>query len=981
MNNEDLVLKMILDESGFSQGLNSAVKKLQGFDVEVDRTGQKGGRSLGNIWTSFAGNFLASGATKIISKGIGLITSNIDGAINRVDTLNNANRVFENMGFSAGETSKTMDSLKKSIQGLPTPLDSAIKGVQLIASSTNDLGKSEQIFAALNNGILGFGGSAEMVDNAIIQLSQSFSNGKVDAQTWNSMINSGLGPALNALAKQMGLTAGQMKEGLSDGSISVEEFQDALIKLNKEGGGGLKSLEQIAKDSTAGIKTGLANMKTAIVRGVANVVTKIDEGLKSAGFGSISEIIADKGAKMEAALSKFAEMIPPMIKTVKELYDTLEPFAPVLAGLAGSIGTMMTINKVNSLVEDAVKGYKNWRAATEGVTTAQKILNTVMKANWIGIIVSAIVGLIVYIGYLWKTNENFREAVKNIWKNIQEFISSAAETVVKAWDSTMEFFSNMWDGTKEAFSNAGTWMKEAPGNAADWVKNKWNGTKEFFSGLWNSTKEGSKNTWENIKQSAADSAKNIGESFKNGFDNIKNWFKGIGESISEVFSTSFNFVWKYIGPLVTGIKNAFLHMSLFLKNLWENLVNIGKNLFTILKNVILAPILFVTSMITGGWEEAKENMLAVWDNITEAASEIWNSITSIISNYLLNAKMAVLNIWIGLKTSVITIWTDLSFKASEIWNNITTFFIQTWENIKQASLQAWENLKQTTMDTWEGLKTWFFETVENIKNGVIDGWNNLKQGTVDTFNATVQWSKDTWNNFKQWIVDLVTGIKDGIISGWENLKQGTVNIFNNLVQGAKNAWNTLKRSVSDTVETVKQTFNDMRHIDLFEIGKNIIQGLVNGIGSMIGAVNKKIKEVAGNIKEKIKGALGIHSPSRWMRDMIGKNIVLGVVAGIDQEKGTLDKSVKKMTDLPTELPNFSTTGRYINRQGAQTESLAKNKANDTTNIGGDTFNINIQAMGKLNEKQLMDMAKDLVKYIQIVKNRDSDAKGGAFGGI
>ncbi|EJR1649461.1 tape measure protein, partial [Enterococcus faecalis] len=505
---------MILDESGFSQGLNSAVKKLQGFDGEVDRTGQKGGRSLGSIWTSFVGNFLASGATKIISKGIGLITSNIDGAINRVDTLNNANRVFENMGFSAGETSKTMDSLKKSIQGLPTPLDSAIKGVQLIASSTNDLGKSEQIFAALNNGILGFGGSAEMVDNAIIQLSQSFSNGKVDAQTWNSMINSGLGPALNALAKQMGLTAGQMKEGLSDGSISVEEFQDSLIKLNKEGGGGLKSLEQIAKDSTAGIKTGLANMKTAIVRGVANVVTKIDEGLKGAGFGSISEIIADKGAKMEAALSKFAEMIPPMIKKAKELYDTLEPFAPVLAGLAGSIGTMMTINKVNSLVEDAVKGYKNWRAATEGVTTAQKILNTVMKANWIGIIVSAIVGLIVYIGYLWKTNENFREAVKNIWKNIQEFISSAAETVVKAWDSTMEFFSNMWDGTKEAFSNAGTWMKEAPGNAAEWVKNKWNGTKEFFSGLWDSTKEGSKNTWENIKQGAADSAKSVGKSFK-----------------------------------------------------------------------------------------------------------------------------------------------------------------------------------------------------------------------------------------------------------------------------------------------------------------------------------------------------------------------------------------------------------------------------------------------------------------------------------
>ena len=47
--------------------------------------------------------------------------------------------------------------------------------------------------------------------------------------------------------------------------------------------------------------------------------------------------------------------------------------------------------------------------------------------------------------------KTLEKRLKNIWKNIQEFISSAADIVVKAWDSTMEFFSNMWDGTKEAF--------------------------------------------------------------------------------------------------------------------------------------------------------------------------------------------------------------------------------------------------------------------------------------------------------------------------------------------------------------------------------------------------------------------------------------------------------------------------------------------------------------------------------------------------
>jgi hypothetical protein len=84
---------------------------------------------------------------------------------------------------------------------------------------------------------------------------------------------------------------------------------------------------------------------------------------------------------------------------------------------------------------------------------------------------------------------------------------------------------------------------------------------------------------------------------------------------------------------------------------------------------------------------------------------------------------------------------------------------------------------------------------------------------------------------------------------------------------------------------------------------------------MAGAVVSAIQKVAGGIKDKITGALGIKSPSRWMRDMIGKNLMLGLSVGIDAESNTVMDSLGKVTDdiqskaqldlkAPT-LPTFS----------------------------------------------------------------------------
>ena len=71
----------------------------------IEKSGSSSGSAWGNAWTVAAGELIAKGISKIAS----MITSNLDRAISRVDTLNNSQKVFTAMGYSADATSKSME--------------------------------------------------------------------------------------------------------------------------------------------------------------------------------------------------------------------------------------------------------------------------------------------------------------------------------------------------------------------------------------------------------------------------------------------------------------------------------------------------------------------------------------------------------------------------------------------------------------------------------------------------------------------------------------------------------------------------------------------------------------------------------------------------------------------------------------------------------------------------------------------------------
>lgn len=383
------------------------------------------------------GSFIGAIGATVVGKAFSLITNNVQGAITRIDTLTNATRNFQNMGVKTSVVNTQMNNLKNAINGLPTSLDSAVSGVQLLTSSLNgNMPQSVSVFKALNDGILGFGGTTEQVTNSITQLSQAFSNGKIDAETWNSLIDSGLGPTLNAMAKQMGITTGALKSGLSDGSISVSQFNDALVNLDKNGGGGIASLSKIAQDSTSGIGTSMANAKTAVTRGVADMITAVNNGIKSLDITTplgkitgIGSIISQLGTVVEQTFGAIGQVIP----------QAFSGLSGVISSLVGSGNQIQTLFATISTTISGVLGTMDFSALTN---LAQAILPALQA------------GFQTFLGYVTPAIQPLLTAFVNLWNAIQPIVNVIASSLMPVFQILGAFLGGRLSGVMSAITVA-----------------------------------------------------------------------------------------------------------------------------------------------------------------------------------------------------------------------------------------------------------------------------------------------------------------------------------------------------------------------------------------------------------------------------------------------------------------------------------------------------------------------------------------------
>lgn len=341
---------------------------LGGLPDNIEQVGDKADKSTGGVKNLVS----ALGLLKVAGVAFNMVMGSVDDAISRVDTMRAFPKMMQQVGFTASDTEKSINRLSEGIQGLPTRLNDVVATTQQIALTTGDLNEATELTLALNNAFLASGSSSADASRGLQQFSQMLATGTVDMQSWRTLLET-MPLALQTVAENFGYTGNAAKNDLftaiQDGTITFDEFSQALIEANNAQGG----FAELALTNSEGIATSFANIRTAVVNGVSKVIEALDELVENLTGKNIAQNFDSLKGVISRGFSTISTSIRSATPYIRDAITLFQRLTPVLVGAGTAFGAFKIITSVIAWFKtynQVVAVLSTTKAAYLGVTTA-----------------------------------------------------------------------------------------------------------------------------------------------------------------------------------------------------------------------------------------------------------------------------------------------------------------------------------------------------------------------------------------------------------------------------------------------------------------------------------------------------------------------------------------------------------------------------------------------------------------------------------
>lgn len=716
------------------------------------------------------------------------------------------------------------------------------------------------------NGVLGDSGQAVEASNHLAKLCDNAE----ELSAWTKICTGvyatfgaslpieGLTEAANETAK-VGQVTGPLADALNWAGVSEDAFNESLAACTSE-----QERQALITKTLNGLYSTAADKyrevnKEVIAANIANdklasVMAEVGgaaEPLVTQGKTLIAEVLTKAIPYVELLatvwIPALIEMITNCCTWIGENGATIEKWTGYVVAASASVASFLVYMNWGNIMNAA-------STALNGVTSSVKLLNLAVSKNKIAIVVSAIVGLITWLVYLYNTNEKFRMKVNEVatfvWAKLQavfgwlqahafpiiqalgalfktyllpiieDLYAFYVSTLIPALDQTLAWCKKNippvidqiveWVQTKllPVLQVMIAWLQAnvipVIQKIASWIK----GTLIPAIGMII--------TW--VKEKLLPAVMNVLSWISEKVGSFFTWFVGVFQSTSDKTSG----IWEKIKG--------------FFKSAWDYILSVWEACQPFFQGVwdgVILPVADMVEEMIGAFQMAWDVIVLVWRKCQPFFSVLWEGI-----------KIAATALGAALTAVFVTTWEYIKV----VWGSVGPYFKSLWETLKAIFSvvktfwggffkSAWEYIKAVwnvaidffTM-VWAGIKA-VFAVVKGVLSGDFsDAWESIK---------------NIWNRAKEFFSSVWTGIKNvfGSVGSW----------FGNTFEAA---WNAVKKAFASWESFFGNLWTTIK--DKFSaIGTNISNAISDSVKSGLNGVISKIESVINSGVNMINGAINL----------------------------------------------------------------------------------------------------------------------------
>ena len=352
------------------------------------------------------------------------------------------------------------------------------------------------------------------------------------------------------------------------------------------------------------------------------------------------------------------------------------------------------------------------------------------------------------------------------------------------------------------------------------------------------------------------------------FENTEQYAGNFARESTETITGSLGLLQAALGSFVAGLGNTDADMQ----NLTENLVD--------------------------AFNSVVQNITPVIENITSALPEAFGAILPAIGELLPEFLTIATDLFKQVLDTILTLLPELIPVAVQAVMTFVDTIIENLPLIIEGALTLIVSLAEGIVQALPELIPAIIDTITTIVDTLIDNIDMIIDTGIELILGLANGLIDALPKLIEKIPEIIEKLVNALVNNAPKIMEASIKLIETLAGGLIKNIPTIVKSIPEIVIAIVRGFAEMTK-DIAGIGKNLVEGIWNGIKDATGWILDKIKGFGESVLNGIKKIFGIHSPSRVFRDEVGKNLALGLGEGFTEEMNALTKDMSNA--IPTDF--------------------------------------------------------------------------------